>query len=407
MLEAVIEAGADAVYFGTDRLSMRSAARNFTLTEIAEVTDRCRSAGVRAFLTLNTIVYEDELDEVRRIVGVAAEAGVDGVICWDPAVLGACREAGLAIHLSTQAGVSNSASLRAWGEQGVRRCVLARECTLEQIVTLSSPEARSRHGVCIEVFAHGALCVSISGRCYLSQYQGGGSANRGECIQPCRRSYETYKIRDKEDGHELILGNDYVLSPKDLCSLPFLDQLVGRVDALKIEGRARGAEYAGRVVSVYREALRRIGEGTFDRSFTERSVQRLGEVFNRGFSNGHYFGLPGDDFVRVSGSQATRRKLTLGRVVNYYSRVGAAEVEVTDHTVSSGDLILIIGPTTGVVEQRVQSLEIDGAPVERAGKGQSVGIRVETRVRRNDRVYLWVQRSGVPEDSGVVDLDYG
>ncbi len=387
MLQAAIDAKADAVYFGVKKLNMRATAKNFELDQLPKVVSTAHANNLKAYLTLNTIIYEEEIDEVSNILALAKEAGVDAIICWDFAVIQKAKELGLEIHISTQGSISNSLSASFYHALGATRCVLARECTLEQI-----REIRSKSKIQIEVFIHGAMCVSVSGRCFLSQFLYGRSANRGDCIQPCRRAYETYLIRDKQTGKELILGNDYILSPKDLCTLPFLDKIVPYVDALKIEGRVRGAEYVYVTVKTYREALNRIADATFNEEFVEWGMKELAKVYNRGFSEGFFMGKPIDSFTKKPNSQATRRKRILGSVTNYFSRVSVAEIQITANSVKVGDEIVITGPTTGVVIQRVESIEREYNPVKEAHKGERVGIKVSKKVRRNDSVFVWEKR---------------
>jgi putative protease len=388
MLRAVLAAGADAVYFGVRGFNMRATARNFRAEELGEIVAICRGHAARAYLTVNTLIYEEEIPLAEGLLEQARAAGVDAVIGWDFAVLEAARALGLKIHLSTQASLSNSRAAAAYRALGVTRCVLARECTLEQLEAI-----RPRSGLEIEVFAHGALCVSVSGRCFISQFLTGRSANRGDCLQPCRRAYDTYRIRDREDGGELVLGNDYLLSPRDLCTLPFLDRLAPRVDALKIEGRARSVEYAATAVRVYRRALEAVAAGAFSEAVVEAGLAELRRVYNRGFSAGFYLGRPLADFNRRAGSQAEKRKVILGRVENFFSRIKVAEILVTCGELSRGDEILVIGPTTGLVEAEAESLEIEHRGVERAVRGQRVGVKLPRRVRRGDQVYL---RQDVP-----------
>jgi putative protease len=389
MLRAVLEAGADAVYFGVRGFNMRATARNFGAGELTEIVAACHSHGARAYLTVNTLIYEQEIPLLERLLEQARAAEVDAVIAWDMAVLQAAGEVGLEIHLSTQASLSNSRAASAYRALGVRRCVLARECSLQQL-----EEIRRRGILEIEAFAHGAMCVSVSGRCFLSEFLYGRSANRGDCLQPCRRAYDTYRIREREEGNELVLGNDYVLSPQDLCTLPFLDRLAPQVDALKIEGRGRSVEYGATVVRVYRQALEAIAAGTFSAAVVKAGLAELRRVYNRGFSSGFYLGRPLDAFTRREGSQAEKRKTNLGRVENFFSRNMVAEILVTSGELSLGDEILVIGPTTGLLEARVESLEMENSPVKSAGKGQRVGVKLPGRVRRNDQVFLWQDAPG-------------
>ena len=384
MLRAAVDAGADAVYFGVQGFNMRATARNFKVSELGRIVEYCHENKIKVYLTVNTIVYENEIGKVKNLLKKAKMAGIDAVICWDFVVLKEAKRLGLEIHVSTQASVSNSEAANFYYKLGARRCVLARECTLEQI-----REIKKSTRMKIEVFAHGAMCVSVSGRCFISQFLYGRSANRGDCIQPCRRSYDKYLLKDKEEDKELVLGNDYVMSPKDLCTLPFLDKILPFVDVLKIEGRARNPEYVGVVVKAYRDAVDAIRSGKFSKEFVKGKMKKLHEVYNRGFSSGFFLGKPINEFTDDYGSKAEKRKVNLGVVKNYYRKVGVAEIKINTNEVKLGDTVIIIGDTTGVVEQTVGSIEINHRPVKAAGKGKSVAVKVEKVVRKNDRVFLW------------------
>ena len=383
MLNAAVQAGADAVYLGVRGFNMRATARNFAVEELSEITEFSHRNGVKVYLTLNTIIYEQELPLLKAVLIRAKKAKIDAVIAFDLAVIRGAAELGLKVHISTQAGVSNSEAARFYQQLGAGRCVLARECSLEQIRTI-----RKKTDVEIEVFAHGAMCVSLSGRCFLSQFLYGRSANRGDCIQPCRRAYHTYLLKDRQEGGELVMGNDYVLSARDLCTLPFLEQLLPHIHSLKIEGRARSPEYVATVVRVYRETLTAIERGINTRAFNEKQLEKLKGVYHRGFSGGFYLGKPIDEFTKVPCSQGKMRKLSLGSIKNYYSKIGVAEIAVTANELKSGDEILIIGPKTGVVSEKATSLEVEHQRVESAAKGERVGVKLSSRVRRNDQVFL-------------------
>lgn len=388
MLSAAIDAGADAVYFGITGFNMRATARNFKLDELDNIVLQCHESGIRAYLALNIIIYEEETSFVKKVLKKARDAGVDAVICWDFAVITEAKRLGIEVHISTQASISNADSANFYKSIGASRCTLARECSIEQIKSI-----RNNTDLELEMFIHGAMCVSVSGRCFLSQFLYGRSANRGDCLQPCRRAYDTYLIRDKQEGKELILGNDYILSPEDLCTLPFLDKLLPFADSLKIEGRARNPEYVYTVVKTYREALTAIREKHFTDETKNSSLNELKKVYNRGFSSGFYLGKPIDSFAKKPNSQATKRKLILGRVTNFYKKQNVAEITVTANSVSLGDEILIIGPTTGVVYEHVISIEKEYNRVEKASKGETVGIKISKTVRRNDSVFLMQNKS--------------
>lgn len=384
MLRTAIEAGADAVYLGVEGLNMRATAKNFTVPELKKIAEFVHEHTAKVYLTLNTIIYEHELPTVQKTIIAAKKAGIDAIICWDFAVIELCKELNMEFHISTQASISNSRSARFFEKLGATRCVLARECSLEQL-----KEIKKETKLSLEVFAHGAMCVSVSGRCFMSQFLYGRSANRGDCIQPCRRAYDKVLISDKEEEKQLEVGNDYVMSPKDLCTLPFLDKLVPHIDVLKIEGRARSPEYVKVVISTYKEALDMIEQKKFTPSFVDTKMKELSTVYNRGFSSGFYMGKPINEFTDGYGSKATKRKHTLGIVKNYYKKQHAAEIELTANTIAVGDTILIIGETTGTVEHTVTSLQIEGKPISSAKKGQSVGMHIDTIVRKNDAVFLW------------------
>lgn len=397
-LAAALDAGADAVYFGVAGFNMRAGAKNFSVRELPKVVARCHERGVRAYLTANTLIYEAELRRVRALLTAAHKAGVDGVIASDWAVISMARELGLEVHASTQMSVGNSAAIVALHALGLRRFVLARECSLADIRRIKR-ELRARLGrraaeaVQIEVFAHGAMCVSVSGRCFLSEHSTGKSANRGACTQPCRREYA---IRSDDADLEWTVGRDYVLSPKDLCTLPLIEQLVGAgVDCLKIEGRLRSPEYVSTVVSAYRRALDFLGRERGRAGWRERLAElktgllaEVGRVYNRGFSTGFYHGKPIDEWTHASGNVATQRRHFVGRVLNYYRKAGVAYVEVLDAGFAAGDELIFEGPTTGFFRQVAASLRLEEQVLERAGAGQKITLPVGRQVRAGDKVYL-------------------
>lgn len=298
MLTAAVEAGADAVYFGVKGFNMRVAAANFSLEDTKEVVEYCHQNNVKAYCTVNIIVYEKELEKLDELLVGLKEAGIDAVICWDLAVIKKCKELGIEIHLSTQASVSNSESAKLWKEFGVTRIVLARECSIEDV-----KEIKEKSSVELECFIHGARCISLSGRCYMSQELFNKSANRGECLQPCRREY---KVID-EENKEMVMQNNFIMSAKDLCALPILDKLTF-VDCFKIEGRNRGAQYVSKVVSVYRRALDAIEEGEFNEQLVASLTEELKEVYNKDFSRGFFVDYPYHDRTNLYGSKATTEK---------------------------------------------------------------------------------------------------
>lgn len=381
LLGAAVSSGADSVYFGAKGLNMRANAKNFKLSELKKAVDFCHKNNVKAYLAVNTIVYENELAKARKVLKKAKEAGVDAVILWDMAVLEEARKLKLNIHLSTQASVSNSKSAEFYRKLGVSRIILARECTLKQI-----REIKKNSNVEVETFIHGAMCVSVSGRCFLSQEVFGRSANRGDCIQPCRREYI---IKDADEGYELKLGKNYVMSPKDLCCLPFVGKLVNAgIDAFKIEGRNRSPEYVRTAVSVYRNAIDDFYSKKLTKAKINEYVKKLRTVYNRGFSSGFYLGMPtAKDFTDAYGSKATEKKKYIGFVKNYYRNVGVAEIKLEAGAVRKGDRLLVIGNKTGVAEEKADSMEISHRKVGKAGKGESVGIKTRNALRKNDKVY--------------------
>ena len=392
-LAAAIRAGADSVYFGVGKLNMRSAsAANFTLDDLARIVRTAHDAGIKAYLTVNTIVYEEEIATVHEVIDCARREGVDAIIATDMAAILYARRIGQEVHISTQSNISNSEAVRFFA-QWADTVVLARELTLEQVAAIHREivgnDIRGPRGelVEIEMFAHGALCMSISGKCYLSLYETGCSANRGACRQLCRRKYT---VRDKETGAELDIDGQYVLSPKDLCTIDFLDRMIGAgVRVLKIEGRARGAEYVKRVVETYDEALRAIEAGTYTPEAAAGYKERLRTVFNRGFWEGYYAGRPVVEHSPAYGSSATRRKVYVGKVTNFYKKISVAEVSVEAAPVAVGDAIFFMGPTTGVVEQQLEELHgPDGTEVASVVQGQLCAIRTREPVRRGDRLFM-------------------
>ncbi len=379
-LRAAVEAGCDSIYFGVRGLNMRASARNFEPAEFKKLVAFCHRNNVKAYLCLNTLVYEDELPKIKKIAEAARQANVDAVICWDLAVINAAKDAGLNIHLSTQASVANSEAARAYKKLGVKRIVLARECSIKQI-----KDIKKNTNLEIECFIHGARCISIAGRCLISQELFNKSANRGECLQPCRRAY---KLVDLEEAHELDVKHNYILSPKDLCALPFLGRLVASgVDCLKIEGRTRAPEYVKTVVSVYRRALEALSQNNFQ-ELVEQLVDELKTVYNRGLSSGFYLGMPTNDYAGIYGGNATSKKQFIGIVRNYYNRPGVAEIKLQCGNLKLKDKVMFQGPTTGVREEMISSIECNHEKIKLAKKGQSVALKLGFRVRKNDKVFL-------------------
>ncbi|MFC1733665.1 peptidase U32 family protein, partial [candidate division KSB1 bacterium] len=386
-LRAAIEGGADAVYFGLKELNMRATAKNFDLGQLKKVVDICHKAKqgkkVKAYLALNTIVYDNELKRLKEIIKEAKKAKVDAIICWDIAVVDEVRKSKIPLHISTQANISNANAAKFYKKLGAERVILARELNLNQIKGIKK-EAKIQ----VEVFIHGAMCVSISGRCFMSQHVFGRSANRGDCLQPCRRKYDVCKsenmIKDVEEKYELKLGQDYVMSPKDLCVLPFIEKLISAgIDSFKIEGRARSPEYVKTVTEVYREAI----DAYFSKPnkltplLKKKLMKRLETVYNRGFSSGFYLGKPFKEWTSPE-SKAKEKKVFVGFVKNYYAKAKVAEIKLHSGDLKQGDKIMFQGPTTGVFEQKAVSMEIDHKKVKEVKKGKSVGIKVKKTVRK-------------------------
>ncbi|MBR4660739.1 MAG: U32 family peptidase [Bacteroidales bacterium] len=391
-LQAAIQGGADSVYFGVGRLNMRShSANNFAIEDLSEVCRICRKAGVRTYLTLNIVLYGEDLAPMRETLDEARRAGVDAVIASDMAAILYARSIGMEVHISTQLSISNVESLRFYA-QWADVVVLARELRLEQVAEISRTieaegiKGPSGRNVQIEMFCHGALCMAISGKCYLSLHQYNASANRGECFQLCRRAYE---VKDIETGMQLKIDNQYIMSPKDLCTVRFLDKMAAAGSTVfKIEGRARSAEYVKTVTQAYREAADAIEAGTFGEQKASELYTRLETVFNRGFWDGYYQGALLGEWSEVYGNRATRTKTYIGRITNWYSRLGVAEITVETGGFRLGDHLLITGSTTGVMECDVKEIRTDHQ-VQEAKKGDVCSIPLVERPHRGDRVYLY------------------
>ena len=391
-LYAAINAGADSVYFGIGQLNMRSAsAANFTADDMAEINRIAHSHGVKTYLTVNTIVYDTELEQMHSVVDRAKAEGVDAIIASDLSAILYAYRVGVEVHISTQCNISNSETAKFFS-QWADVVVLARELSLEQIAMVKKAiveqDIRGPKGelLKIEMFAHGALCMSISGKCYLSEHETACSANRGACRQICRRKYT---IQDKDTGQMLDIDGRYILSPKDLCTVDFLDKFIDAgVSVLKIEGRARGAEYVKRVVESYDSALKAIERGEYSREFALGLKERLATVFNRGFWGGYYAGKTIVEHSTNYGSSATRRKVYVGKVTNYFKRLGVAEVLIEAAQLSVSEPILWMGETTGCVEQIVSEIRLEDKVVETVKQGDICSIKVEGgECRRGDKLY--------------------
>jgi putative protease len=382
MLRAAVGAGADAVYFGVDKLNMRAKAKNFKIEELPEISKFCRSKKVKTYLTLNTIVFEDEIDEANKIIAAAKRARIDRIICWDLSVAELCRKHKFPFCISTQGSVSNSLAASVYKKLGAVRIVLARECSLEEIKKI-----RANTDFEIEAFIHGAMCIAVSGRCFMSHHLFDKSANRGDCLQPCRRGYQVF---DTATDKSLLIGEDYVLSPKDLCTIEFIDQLIeAGIDSFKIEGRKRSPEYVAKTVSVYRKAIDLYFKKNLTKEKKKEFLKELGTVYNRGFSTGFYFGKPSsNDYAGVEGSKATTRKVYIGKVLNYYKKPKAAHVLIETGKIKLNDQLLITGETTGLVEMTIDEMFVNEKSSKAAKKGEEVTFVTPLLVRRNDKVYL-------------------
>lgn len=393
-LSAALAAGADAVYFGVEGLNMRSrSSANFTLDDLREIVSRCREHGVKTYLTVNTIVYDGEMEKLEGIVAAAAAAGISAVIASDVAVFAACRRHGVDVHISTQCNISNIEAVRFYSAFA-DVMVLARELSLEQVKAISDTiEAENICGpsgqrVRIEMFCHGALCMAVSGKCYLSLHQMNSSANRGACTQICRRGYG---VTDLETGDELTVENKYIMSPKDLKTIHFLDRMIDAgVRVFKIEGRARGPEYVKTAVECYSEAIEAICDGSYGADKVERWDERLATIFNRGFWDGYYLGQRLGEWSGKYGSSATRVKQYAAKGVKWFSKLGVGEFFMEGAELCVGDEVIITGPTTGALIIKVEHIRVDGKSVAKAVKGDSFSIAVPAKIRPADRLYRWL-----------------
>ena len=397
-LQAAIQGGADSVYFGVERLNMRShSANNFKMEDLPEICRICREHGVKSYLTLNIVLYQEDLQDMRRTLDAARAAGISAVIASDMAAIIYARSIGLEVHISTQLSISNAEALRFYS-QYADVVVLARELNLHQVKEIKSIidsgdiKGPSGRRVEIEMFAHGALCMAVSGKCYLSLHEYGASANRGSCYQICRRGYE---VTDLETGNRLVVDNKYIMSPKDLCTIEFMDRIIDAgVTVFKIEGRARSAEYVKKTASCYRRAADAVCDGRYTPELAAGLKKELAEVFNRGFWDGYYQGARLGEWSEVYGSKATRKKVYSGKVTNWFAKLGVAEILVESAPLKVGDRILIMGPSTGVVEMTVPEIRVDLKPVQEAGKGVFCSVPVDLggqteKLRRSDKVYIW------------------
>lgn len=393
-LAAAIHAGANSVYFGIGKLNMRAHSANaFGIDDLKEIASICHENGLKSYLTVNTIIYGEDIETMHEIVDAAKEAKISAVIASDVAVMTYCRKIGQEVHLSTQLNISNIEALKFYA-QFADVVVLARELNMWQVKAIYDQIVEehicgpSGNLIRIEMFCHGALCMAISGKCYLSLNNANRSANRGDCIQLCRRGYE---VRDIETGTELNIDNKYIMSPKDLKTIRFIDIMMNAgVRVFKIEGRARGPEYVHTVVKAYNEAINSVLDNAFTEEKKDKWDEELKTVFNRGFWDGYYQGQKLGEWCDVYGSKATERKVYVGKAVKYFSKIGVAEFVIESNELNVGDKILITGTTTGVIEEVVDEIRFDLEPVNCAVKGQHISFRVPGKVRPNDKLYKLV-----------------
>lgn len=393
-LMAAIQAGADSIYFGVEQLNMRTkSTHNFTLEDLPKIASICAENGLKSYLTLNTIVYDHDINLMKRILDAMKESGITAVIASDHAVMNYARKIGVTVHISTQANITNIDTVEFYSVYA-EVMVMARELSLLQVEQINKEIQRrkitgpSGELVRTEIFGHGALCMAVSGKCYLSLHSNFSSANRGACIQNCRKSYI---VMDKEDGVEFEVDNEYIMSAKDLCTIDFLDKIVSTgISVLKIEGRGRSADYVYITTQCYREAIDAVQNGNYDLAKVAAWKERLATVFNRGFWDGYYLGRQMGEWNDEAGSKATRRKVYIGKGMKYYEAAKVGEFLLEAQQVKLGDEILITGPTTGVVEAVLTEMRIDNHSAEQAKRGETITFPLEVKIRPSDKLYKWV-----------------
>lgn len=392
-LHAAIQGGADAIYFGVEGLNMRARSSvNFTLDDLRSIASICAEHGVKSYLTVNTVLYDNDIDTCHAIIDAVKQSGVTAIIAADIAAILYARSVGVEVHISTQCNITNIEAVKFYA-RWADVVVLARELNLDQVAAISKAivddDVRGPGGelVKIEMFCHGALCMAVSGKCYLSLHEMNSSANRGACTQICRRGYT---VRDRETGDELDIENKYIMSPKDLKTIHFINKMVDAgVSVFKIEGRARGPEYVKTAVECYNEALCAVCDGTYGEHLVPEWDERLGRIFNRGFWNGYYLGQRLGEWSSKYGSSATRVKVYAAKGVRYFSNIGVAEFSMESGELSVGEEVVITGPTTGALIVKIEEIRVGLKPVERAVKGDSFSIPVPAKVRPSDRLYVW------------------
>jgi len=394
-LQAALENGCDSVYFGVEQLNMRARASiNFTLDDLEEIAKRCSEKNVRTYLTLNTIVYDHDLSIVKTLIKRAKEAKITAVIAMDQAVISMAREQQMEVHISTQINITNIETVKFYA-LFADTIVLSRELSLRQVKKITDAiekeEVKGPSGrlVEVEIFGHGALCMAVSGKCYMSLHSHNSSANRGACKQNCRKKYT---VIDQETGFEMELDNEYIMSPKDLCTIDFLDQVADAgIKVLKIEGRGRAPEYVAKVIKCYRDAIDSLADGTYDKEKVISWMQELEKVYNRGFWNGYYLGQKLGEWSKEPGSHATQKKVYLGRGEHYFDKAKIGQFKIDAYDVHIGDTILITGPTTGAQEMELKQMFVNDKPSEIATKGDEVTMKLDFKIRRSDKLYKIVK----------------
>jgi len=395
MLAAAIQSGANSVYFGIEQLNMRSkSSKNFTIEDLKIISEKCRQNNVKTYITLNTVIYDSELDQMRAIVDAAKENKITAIIASDLSVIQYASSVGMEIHMSTQTNITNIEAVKFYSNFA-DVMVTARELSLKKVKEIT--DAIKRENICgpsgnliqIEIFVHGALCMAVSGKCYLSLDNMNSSANRGACLQQCRRKYE---VKDKSSDTVLEIDNEYIMSPKDLKTVDFLDKILyAGVRVLKIEGRGRNPEYVRKVVAVYRQAADAVFSGDFNQENIDKWNKELGSVYNRGFWDGYYLGRKMGEWTEIYGSQASQKKVYIGKVTNYYSNIHVVEALIEAKDLKADDRVYIIGETTGVLEKKISEIRLDKKSVEKVEKGNLISFPIDELVRRNDKIYKIVE----------------
>ena len=394
-LQAALDNGADSVYFGVEQLNMRARASiNFTLDDLQEISNRCKAKNVRTYLTLNTIIYDHDLSIVKTLINKAKEANITAVIAMDQAVIASAREVGMEVHISTQINVTNIETVKFYA-MFADTMVLSRELSLRQVKKITEQiekeqiKGPSGRLVEIEIFGHGALCMAVSGKCYMSLHSQNSSANRGACKQNCRKKYT---VIDQETGFEMELDNEYIMSPKDLCTIDFLDEVVDAgIKVLKIEGRGRAPEYVAKVIKCYREAIDSLEKGTYSKEEVVTWMQTLETVYNRGFWSGYYLGQKLGEWSKGSGSHATQKKVYIGKGMHYFPKAHVGEFKIEAYNINVGDTVLITGPTTGAKEFVIEEFLVNDKKLTEGLKGDLVTIKLPFRIRQSDKLYKIVE----------------